>query len=84
MEPTEQNIGKIIEDLSKNLYESCYAGSLVSRAFRALVQALAFSASVGRIERFVSSNLLSSPVAGQRSRPKPNLGPFTPGPEMDL
>lgn len=26
VEPTEQNIQKIVEDLSKNLYESCYVG----------------------------------------------------------
>lgn len=28
MEPTEQNIQKIVEDLSKNLYESCYVWCL--------------------------------------------------------
>ena len=30
VEPTEANIAKIAEDLSKNLYESCYAACIKS------------------------------------------------------
>jgi len=67
VEPTEQNIAKIVEDLSKNLYESCYV-NFASAVPRPLLEDLAKNALEaggaqkvsGIFDRYISFVSLSS------------------------